>query len=153
MCALSQCQDAAGRLHYSAMHCQFSLAAGNTPTARARVVYVLAERPTIIIRNYTRSKPQGKRRRFDTAQERQEATRVHGANAAQPAPAATFDPDESLAEAKEAAGVVAEEEPVAAAPKKGPTPAQLTAIKVTRDSCKSGRVGELASLLNLTDSR
>lgn len=78
---------------------------------------------------------------------------MHGANAAQPAPAATFDPDESLAEAKEAAGVVAEEEPVAAAPKKGPTPAQLTAIKVTHDRCESGKVGELASLLNLTDSR
>lgn len=65
-------------------------------------------------------------------QERQEAERVHGvdAGAAQPAAkAATFDPDESLAAAQEAAGIAAEEQQREQAPKKGPTPAQLTAIK------------------------
>lgn len=66
-------------------------------------------------------------------QERQEAERVHGADAAVARPAAktaTFDPDECLAAAHEAAGVAAEEQQGAPV-KKGPTPAQLTAIQVS----------------------
>jgi len=56
------------------------------------------------------------------AQEREEAARVFGEGAE--APAATFEPDEELAQAEEAAAV---EPPV---PTKGPTAEQLTAIKV-----------------------
>ena len=56
------------------------------------------------------------------AQEREDAARVFGAGAE--APAATFEPDEELAQAEEAAAV----EP--SAPTKGPTAEQLTAIKV-----------------------
>jgi hypothetical protein len=69
-------------------------------------------------------------------QERDEAERVHGADAAAAKPAAkgaagTFDPDESLAAAQEAAGVAAEEQPSQPQQqKKGPTPAQRTAIQV-----------------------
>ena len=55
-------------------------------------------------------------------QEREDAARVFGAGAE--APAATFEPDEELAQAEEAAAV---EPPV---PTKGPTAEQLTAIKV-----------------------
>jgi hypothetical protein len=66
-------------------------------------------------------------------QEREEAERVHGADPAAAKPSAkgagTFDPDESLAAAQEAAGVAAEEEQVQPQ-KKGPTPAQRTAIQV-----------------------
>jgi hypothetical protein len=55
--------------------------------------------------------------------EREEAARVFGAGAE--APAATFEPDEELAQAEEAVAVVA-----APAPTKGPTAEQLTAIQV-----------------------
>ena len=58
-----------------------------------------------------------------TLQEREEAARVFGAGAE--APAATFEPDEELAQAEEAVAVVP-----APAPTKGPTAEQLTAIKV-----------------------
>jgi hypothetical protein len=68
-----------------------------------------------------------------TLQEREEAERVHGADPAAAKPpakgAGTFDPDESLAAAQEAAGVAAEEEQVQPQ-KTGPTPAQRTAIQV-----------------------
>ena len=68
-----------------------------------------------------------------TPQERDEAERVHGADPAAAKPSAkgagTFDPDESLAAAQEAAGVAAEEEQVQPQ-KQGPTPAQRTAIQV-----------------------
>lgn len=64
--------------------------------------------------------------------EREEAERVHGADPAAAKPpakgAGTFDPDESLAAAQEAAGVAAEEEQVQPQ-KTGPTPAQRTAIQ------------------------
>ena len=66
-------------------------------------------------------------------QEREEAERVHGADPAAAKPSAkgagTFDPDESLAAAQEAAGVAAEDEQVQPQ-KTGPTPAQRTAIQV-----------------------
>lgn len=62
------------------------------------------------------------------AQEREEAARVFGAGAE--APAATFEPDEELAQAEEAAAVAVP------APTKGPTAEQLTAIKV--GSCHDG---------------
>lgn len=68
-------------------------------------------------------------------QERQEAEQVHGGDPAAAKPAAkavTFDPDESLAAAQEAAGVAAEEQQ-ARPQKAGPTPAQRTAIQVTAD--------------------
>lgn len=58
---------------------------------------------------------------------------MHGADPAAAKPpakgAGTFDPDESLAAAQEAAGVAAEEEQVQPQ-KTGPTPAQRTAIQV-----------------------
>ena len=57
-------------------------------------------------------------------QEREEAARVLGAGAE--APAATFEPDEELAEAEEAAAAAA---PAVSVPSKGPTAAQITAIK------------------------
>ena len=62
-----------------------------------------------------------------TMKEREEAARVFGAGAE--APAATFEPDEELAQAEEAAAVVA-----APVPTKGPTAEQLTAIKVHASS-------------------
>ena len=60
---------------------------------------------------------------------------MHGADPAAAKPSAkgagTFDPDESLAAAQEAAGVAAEEQEQVQPQKQGPTPAQRTAIQVS----------------------